>query len=178
MAALPNLLTVEEFRELPESGEYVYELHHGEVVAMTRPRAGHWLVQLRLVELLQPKVAAFGKVGPECAYRAIPQFDLRAADVAVISHERVRSLDRDDNLIGAPELVIEVISASNRKARLQETVSLCLNHGALECWLVDRNKQSVTVVRKDGTTTAYGGDDRIPLTAFGSDHLRAADIFA
>ena len=35
MAALPSLITVEEFREMPDSGEYAYELHHGEVVAVT-----------------------------------------------------------------------------------------------------------------------------------------------
>jgi hypothetical protein len=35
MAALPQLITVEQFRQMPE-GEFQYELHHGEVVAMTR----------------------------------------------------------------------------------------------------------------------------------------------
>ena len=37
----------------------------------------------------------------------------------------------------------------------RETVSLCLNNGALECWLVDRKKQSITVIRKDGTSWIY-----------------------
>ena len=41
MAALPDLITVEQFRQLAESGEFAYELHHGEVVAMTRPRLAH-----------------------------------------------------------------------------------------------------------------------------------------
>src|SRR3954451_10970311 len=135
MVALPNFVTVEQFRQLPESGECSHELHHGEVVAMTRPKAGHWFLQIRLVELLQPKLSDFGKVGMECAYRAVPQFDLRAADVAAISHARVQSIDQEDNLQGAPELVIEVISPSNTKAILRETVSLCLNNGASECWL-------------------------------------------
>jgi Uma2 family endonuclease len=178
MAALPNLITVEQFRQLPESGEDCYELHHGEIVAMTRPKAGHRFLQIRLVELLQPKLAAFGKVGMECAYRAVPEFDLRAADVAAISHGRVQSIDHEDNLRGAPELVIEVISPSNTKAMLRETVSLCLNNGALECWLVDRKNQAVTVIRKDGTTSIYERGAEIPLTAFDSGALPVADIFA
>src|SRR5947209_8143012 len=86
MAALPNLITVDEFRQLPESGEYVYELHHGEVVAMSRPSAGHWNLQHHLMDLLRTKVADFGIVGVEFPYRAAPEFELRATDVAIVSH--------------------------------------------------------------------------------------------
>jgi len=177
MAGLPNLITVEQFRQLPESGEYCYELHNGEVVAVTRPKAGHWNLQRRLVDLLQPKLAGFGIVGMECLYRAIPEFDLRAADVGVISRGRFAAMDPEDNLAGAPDLMIEVISPSNTKAKLRETVAVCLNNGARECWLVDRNKKSVTVVRKDGTTCVYEGDAQIPLSAFGADSLGVAEIF-
>jgi Uma2 family endonuclease len=177
MAALPNLITVEQFLELPDSGEYTYELHHGEVVAMTRPKPGHWILQRRIMDLLRPKLAAFGEIAVEVPFRAIEAFDLRAADVAVVSHERWNAIEMEEDLRGAPELVIEVISPSNRRPHPRETVSLCLNHGALECWLIDRKKQSVTVVRKDGSTTVYAGEEQIPLTAFGADFLRAADIF-
>src|SRR4051812_21154136 len=113
MAALPNLITVAQFRELPEGGEFTYELHHGEVVAVTRPRARHFALQHRLTHLLDPKVAKFGVVGMEFPYRPLAEFDLRAADVAAVSHERWAAIDPDDNLRGAPELVIEVKSPSN-----------------------------------------------------------------
>ena len=178
MAALANLITVEQFRQLPESGEYCYELHHGEIVAVTRPKPGHWILQRRIMDLLRPKLAAFGEVAVEVPYRMFPQFDLRAADIGAISRERWDAIDLEDDLRGAPDLVIEVISPSNTKAKLRETVSLCLNNGAIECWLVDRKKQSVTVVRKDGTTWIYEADAEIPLAAFGSDTLRVCDIFA
>jgi len=36
MGALPSLITVAQFRELPEGGEVTYELHAGEVVAVVR----------------------------------------------------------------------------------------------------------------------------------------------
>jgi Uma2 family endonuclease len=43
MAANPlPLMTVEEFRELPEPiGDYDYELHHEKLVAVTRPKLKH-----------------------------------------------------------------------------------------------------------------------------------------
>jgi Uma2 family endonuclease len=177
MAALPDLITVEQYRQLPKGGEFVYELHDGEVVEVTRPSEGHWDLQVHLVDLLRTKLASFGKVGMEFPYRAIPEFDLRAAEVAVVSWPRKRATNRGDNLRGAPELVIEVISPSNTKRKLRELVSLCLNNGAIECWLVDPNKESVTVMRTDGSSALYERGAEVPLTAFGSDSLPVTSIF-
>ena len=87
MAALPNLIPVAQLRELPEGGEFTYELHHGEVVAVTRPRARHFALQHRLTHLLDGNLAKFGVVGMEFPYRPLAEFDLRAADVAAV--ERV-----------------------------------------------------------------------------------------
>jgi Uma2 family endonuclease len=177
MAALPDLITVEQYRHLPKGGEFVYELHNGEVVERTRPKAGHAKLQRRLERLLEAKLAGFGEVMVEFAYRASPEFDLRAADVAAISRARWDGMDDEDNLHGAPELVIEVISPSNTRAQLQQTVSLCLNHGGVECWLVDRKRKSVTVIQKDGSTAVYTPGTEIPLAAFGGDSLSVAAIF-
>src|SRR3954469_9207042 len=103
MAALPNLITVAQFRVLPEGGECTYELHHGEVVPVTRPKARHSELQHRLLKLLEPKLTGFGAVRIEFAFRPLAEFELRAADVAAISRERWKKIDPDDNLRGAPE---------------------------------------------------------------------------
>lgn len=178
MAALPQLVTVAEFRDLPEGGNFTYELHHGEVVAVTRPKARHWELQLRLSRLLLPKLMSFGEIGTELPYRPLAEFDLRAADVGVVSWARWGEIDPDDNLFGAPELVIEVKSPSNTRRQLRDLVTLCLAQGAIECWIVDAKKQSVTVIQRDGSPTVYGSGDKIPLTAFGADSLAVDEIFA
>jgi hypothetical protein len=54
---------------------------------------------------------------------------------------------------------------------------LCLNHGGVECWLVDRKRKSVTVIQKDGSTAVYTPGTEIPLAAFGGDSLSVAAIF-
>src|SRR5437588_522999 len=105
MAALPDLFTVAQFRQLPEDSVSLYELHHGELVAMTRPRLRHWRLQVRLNRLLEPKLRHFGVVGIEYPFRPVAEFELRAADVAVVSHQRDEAADPDDNLHGAPDLV-------------------------------------------------------------------------
>src|SRR5438552_12517838 len=178
MAALPSLITVEEFREMPDSGEYAYELHHGEVVAVTRPKKGHLELQHRLLMLLVPKLQDFGAVRIEFPYRPFPEFDLRAADVAAISRQRFEQVDLEDNLHGAPDLVIEVKSPSNTRAQLNELVSVCLNRGALQCWIIDPRKKTVTVMHSDGSALAYTTGESIPLDAFQSDSLTVDEIFA
>jgi len=114
MAALPDLITVAQFLEMPEGGEYCYELRHGEVVAMPRPLHGHSKLQLHLLRVVGPMLQAFGEVTMEYPYRPLPEFELRVADVAAVSRERWDRTDPNDILHGAPELVIEVKSPSNR----------------------------------------------------------------
>src|SRR5579884_2698142 len=107
MAALPALVTVEQFRQMPEDGN-AYELRHGEVVPVTRPKAKHYKLQCHLADLLASGSTSFGKVGMELPYRPLPQFELRVADVALVRRDRWDEMDPDDNLHGAPDLVIEV----------------------------------------------------------------------
>jgi len=177
MAALPDLITVAQFRQLPEGGEFVYELHHGEVVAMTRPRARHAELQHRLLTLLAPKLAGFGVVRIEYPYRPVAEFELRAADVAAVSRARWEAVDLDDNLRGAPDLVIEVKSPSNTQRQLQELVALCLANGAAECWIVDPEAKSVSVIRREGAAVVYGPGKAIPLSSFGAGELAVDEIF-
>ena len=177
MAALPQLISVEQFRQLAEA-EHQYELHHGEVVAATRPRARHLELQHRLLMLLTPRVTSFGVVRIEYPYRPLPEFELRAADVAAISRARWDAIDPDDNLHGAPGLAIEVKSPSNTEWRLRELVSLCLNNGTIEFWIVDLDRRSVTVIRRNGVTAVFAPGGSISLAAFGGGELPVDEIFA
>ena len=176
MAALPQLMSVEQFRQLPE-GEYQYELHHGEVVAMTRPKHRHINLQLRLSRLLELKLKSFGEVATEVPYRPFPEFELRVADVAAVCRDRWDAIDPDDNLHGTPELVIEVKSPSNTERQLRELVSTCVNKDTLEFWIVDSDRKSVTVFRGDGIPAVFNVGDSLSLSAFGGGELAVNEIF-
>jgi Uma2 family endonuclease len=176
MAALPDLITVEQFRRLQADGR-AYELHHGEVVAVTRPKAKHYNLQRRLVRLLESQLAGFGQAGMEFPYRPVAEFDLRVADVAVVSQARYDQIDPDDNLRGAPELVIEIKSPSNTDRQLRELASLGLANGGWECWIVDGDDASVTVIHRDGSSARLRSPQSLSLAAFGGDALPVAEIF-
>src|ERR1041385_4193576 len=146
MAATTNLMTVEEFRKLPEdSGPVYHELRHGELVAVTRPKFKHHLIQSRLRDRLKAIAPPGVFVEYEVAFRALPEHELRVADVAFIAPERVAQIDPDDNLHGAPDLVIEVLSPSNTAAEIYDKEKLCLENGAKEFWVVDPDRRQVKV---------------------------------
>jgi Uma2 family endonuclease len=176
MAALPDLIAVERFRQLPEDGEFACELHHGAVVRMTRPRLAHERLQRRLARLLEAALPSY-EIGVQYAFRPLAEFDLRAADVAAVSAARAAAADPEDNLHGAPGLVIEVKSPSNSPRKLQELASLCLANGAIEFWIVDRLLKSITVVQQDGSRETYGVDATISLAAFGGASLAVKAVF-
>lgn len=178
MATLPALMTVEEFQELPlDRGPVMHELHHGEVVTLTRPKAKHYSLQKRLEHLLEARAGHLGDVGIEMPFRAVPQFDLRAADVAFVSQDRWNAIDPNDNLRGAPEMVIEVKSALNTWAELRERASLCLANGCQDFWIVDEKTRTVTTINREGKVTKYSAADCVPLPLFDDEGLRLADIF-
>jgi Uma2 family endonuclease len=116
-------------------------------------------------------------LGIEVAFRAIPEFEFRVADVAYVTRERWDGIDGEDNLRGAPELVIEILSPSNTKAEMRERAALCLANGCLEFWVLDGGKRQITVSTPDGVTVTYHSGQVIPLHLFGGASLAVDEIF-
>ena len=175
-AAEPVLMTVEQYRQMPDREDVIQELHWGMVVTLTRPKMRHARLQSRLARLLRPKAEHLGIVETEVAFRALPEYDLRGADVAFVSRRRWDETGDDDNLHGSPELVIEVLSPSNTKAEIHEKAVLCLSTGAREFWVVDPRRKTVSVTPQDGSPVVYGMGERIPLPMFDS-FVDVAEIF-
>jgi Uma2 family endonuclease len=175
-AAEPLLMTVEQYRQLPHRDDVIQELHWGQVVILTFPKKTHTKLQSRFLDLLRPHAEARGLVAVEFPFRAVPEYELRAADVAFVSQQRWDATEEDDNLHGAPELVIEVLSPSNTATEIREKAALCLANGAEEFWVVDAKRKRVTVMRRQGGTLLYEIGDRIPLALFDGE-IEVAKIF-
>jgi Uma2 family endonuclease len=93
---------------------------------VTRPKLKHFLIQRNLRLLLTPFAEAGSCVETEVAYRPLPEHELWVADVAYVSAERFREADLDDNIRGAPELIVEVLSPSNTAAEIDEKARISL----------------------------------------------------
>ena len=177
-ATTTELMTVEEFRHLPEDDGPVYhELRHGELIEVTRPKYKHYSVQRRLRRLLEKLAPADALVDTEFAYRPLPEYELRVADVAYVGADRERSIHPEDHLRGAPELVIEILSPSNTVAEMYDKEKLCLENGAREFWVVDQDRRQIKVSTPDGRTRTWQSGQEIPLSLFGNAKVAVNDIF-
>jgi len=172
-----RLMTVEEYRQLPETEPFDYELRHGELVQVARPKAKHYKTQVQLLALLAPLAGTTGFVGIELAFRALPEYELRVADVAFVSQGRWARIDPEDNLHGAPDLVVEVLSPSNTAAELYDKEQLCLQNGCHEFWVLDSKRRQVKVSTPDGITRTYHEGEDIPLSLFPGQKLSVSAIF-
>ncbi len=178
MAATTSLMTIEEFSRLPEDDGPVYhELRHGELVQVTRAKFKHQMIQSQLLALMRPFVPVGSLLEAEVAFRALPQYELRVADVAYLVAERRAKVDPDDYIAGAPDLVVEVLSPSNTAAEIYDKEKLCLDNGAKEFWIVDPDLRQVKVSTPDGKTVAYQSGQEI-LLFFAGGAIAVDTIFA
>ena len=151
------------------------ELHNGEVVKVGSPKHQHWKIQRRIAALLTAILGDQGEAGTEFPFCPRPEFEMRIADVAWLSAGRFAAIPSDDNLQGSPEMVVEVLSPSNRAAELLEKKHLCFSAGCEQFWIVDAKRAIIEVTLGDSTVHVYKSGDRIPV---GSSSLAVHEIFA
>jgi Uma2 family endonuclease len=172
MATTTGLMTFAQFEQMPDNGDR-YELRDGEPIKVPPPFLDHYGIQLQLRDVLAAASGAAGKVGIEFGFRPTAEHQYRIADVAFLSKERWSRASR--YLIGAPELVAEVLSPSNTIAEILDKEQLCLENGCLEFWVVDPKRRLVKVSTPDGRSQTYQSGQQIPLM-FGGE-LAVASIF-
>ena len=155
MSVHAGLVTVEEFLKLPPAKEGCYELHHGEVVLVLPPKWGHCRIQDRIRMLLKRLVANKSVVHIQMAYRPTPESQVWRADVGFVIAERAQSVGEDEYLMGAPDLVVEVLSLSNTVAEINDKMSLAMANGCSSFWVVDSKRKRLSVTEGD-VTRHYG----------------------
>jgi Uma2 family endonuclease len=90
-----------------------------------------------------------GMAGGEFVFRPLPEHEMWVADVAWVSWERFEGIDEDDNLAGAPDIVVEVLSPSNTASEMLDRKAACLDNGCVEFWLIDPKKRIVEITRAE-----------------------------
>lgn len=163
-----KLMTFEEIAKLPDPGGLsYYELHHGELVQLTRPALNHMFAQKRLQTLLD-SASETGSAYVEVGLRMEPEYEYRIADVAWSPREHWAGVDPNGKFMGVPELVIEILSPSNTAAQLLDREQLSLDNGAREFWVVSIERRQVKVTSRDGRVATYRAGQQIPLFFGGS----------
>jgi Uma2 family endonuclease len=76
--------------------------------------------------------------------------------------------------LGAPDMIIEIISPKNPKRDLKDKFDIYQEHGVREYWIVNPNDENINVfvLGEDGKfhlTGMYAEDDKIPVHIFNGD---------
>jgi Uma2 family endonuclease len=168
--AVNKLLSAEEFEAMPESGDPC-ELVNGVVHPLMSNTFLHSRIAFRLGYLIEshvlaaklPVLVACGEVG--VITQIGPPASSRAADLAVISKERLPVLPQSGFLRVMPELLVEIISGANTWTDTFENIYEYFEGGAQLVWIVDPAMQEVRVFKSAkendllrASDTLSGGD--------------------
>jgi Uma2 family endonuclease len=158
-------LTYDDYVLFPDDG-LRHEILDGEHYVTPAPTPRHQGAAGALYRALGPFVYEhrLGQVFFAPLDIVFSKHDIAQPDLVFISNERA-SLIGEKNVQGAPDLVVEILSDSTRRA--DETVkrSLYESFGVREYWLIDPKRRTLQVFRRSGL--GFGP----PQTLYGEDVL-------
>jgi Uma2 family endonuclease len=167
MATAEALMTAEEFGQRPDPG-HPEELVKGRIVGKPSPDRRHGIVCNRAGRILGNFVGEYdlGRVMSNDSgviTKRNPD-TVRGADVAYYSYAR---LPKGPLATGygpeVPELVVEVVSASDRWRDIHEKVAEYLRAGVLVVVVLDPTPQTAHVFGADDAPRALGPEDELIL---------------
>ncbi len=138
--------TYDDYRNTPDDERY--ELLDGELIVAPAPRLYHQRVGMQLGALFHMfvKERGLGEVYSAPCDVVFSNTDVVQPDLLFVSREREHVLHGGDNVRGAPDVVIEILSPTTAARDRTFKRALYAKHGVKEYWLVDPDTRTVTVL--------------------------------
>ncbi len=148
VAKAPGTWTYEDLFSLPDDGKR-YEIIEGELYEMPAPSWDHSTVVMNLIALLLPIVSTMrGRLRTAPLDVFFPGADPVQPDIlAILPGSRAGGQGR--GVEGPPDLMVEVLSPSNRGHDLLTKRALYARAGVREYWIVDPMARSVEILTLD-----------------------------
>ena len=146
---LNKKITVPEFREMdfPENDTFIYELIEGILIKKQAPSPLHQNVVVSISHAFKSLTLAknngFSYVSPIDVY--FDKYSNTQPDVLFIVKDREFIIDPLQGIVGAPDLIVEVLSPSTAKLDKVDKKALYLKFGVKEYWIVDPIYKEVLV---------------------------------
>jgi Uma2 family endonuclease len=159
-------LTGDDLVEIQAETGKSYELIEGTLIEMSPTGGLHGAIESEIAFLLSNYVRQhkLGQVlvGETGFYVRGDAHTVRGADIAFIRAEKVPPEGLPSGFLSiAPDLVVEVVSPSDRSAALMEKVADWLRFGVEAVWLVYPNTRSVHVYTDLHGSRIFSGADRL-----------------
>ncbi|MEO7650756.1 MAG: Uma2 family endonuclease [Bryobacteraceae bacterium] len=151
--AVKTLLRVEEYDRLPDNPGVRYELRHGELVEMAKPRLVHNRVVAEIffwLKAFSHQHPGFGEaISPENEFIVGSPDNILVPDAAFIRASRISQIDPRQRIPGAPDLAIEVLSPSQSYEETRLKAKEYLADGCQVVWIFLPETREVHVAAKD-----------------------------
>ncbi|HEU0114860.1 MAG TPA: Uma2 family endonuclease [Thermomicrobiales bacterium] len=177
----PGPWRYEDLLALPDDGRR-YEIIEGELHEMQAPSWAHATVIMNVIALLLPVVRAMGgliRTAPLDVF--FPGADPVQPDIIVVLPNS-EATPSNRGLEGRPDLVVEVISPSNRGHDLLTKYALYARAGVREYWLIDpaARRLDIHALDRDALHLVQSatGDDIVVSPLLQGAEISAAAIFA
>jgi Uma2 family endonuclease len=177
-----KIYTVDDYLALTD--EYPrYELLDGELIEMVSPTSRHQRILLNLYRRLDDHVRTqhlgeifLAPLDVILARRVVVQPDL-----IFIAEARRKELIQEP-IVGAPDLVIEILSPTSSQRDLNQKRKLYARHGVQEYWIVDPDDSSLEIQRLQGkifsTVGWFEKGQTLTSPTFPGLELDVAQVFA
>ncbi len=152
--------TAEDVWELSLRDEH-YELINGELILMSPGKQTHgrliaWLAIVLGNHIISNKLGAI--YGAETGY-TMPNGDVIAPDVSFTVQARIPANDDQPGFTTvAPDLAVEVMSASNTRIEMQQKVDLFFSAGTRQVWVFYPKSKTVYVYTAPDKVVILRGD--------------------
>jgi len=155
-------ITIADVEISPPEGNW--ELINGEVVAVNPTSYRAARVTMRMARLLDEYADTHelgDVVGPDAGFVIFPDENtLVAPDVGFIASDRVPpAVDQEHFARLAPDLVVEVMSPSDRMTYARRKIALYLEAGVKVVWLVEPGPRTISVFQPGQSPRRLAGDE-------------------
>ena len=173
-------LTYDDYCAAPADNRY--ELLDGELIIVPAPNTKHQRVNRELTTRLDRFISDRGS--GELFYApfdvVLSDSDIVQPDLLFVSREREHMITAE-NMRGAPDLVIEILSPSTADKDRGKKRTLYGKHGVTEYWLVDPAAETVQIHRLQGETLiptrTFGREETLRSPLLSGLELHLDDIF-
>ena len=182
MATTTHLVTADELMRLSDDG-HRYELVKGELLTMSPTSGKHGVVAMRLSRILANYIedSDLGLTfAAETGFRLEHDPDtVLAPDFAFVSRDRISTLPDDGYVRLAPDLIVEVISASQSDKEIRLKAGLWISLGVKQVWLVQPKKRTVELfVKTDEHVLLRENDELTGGELIPGFRIRVSEIFS
>ena len=172
--------TYQDYLAVPEDPAHRHEIVDGELHVSAAPRFRHQEIVGNLFRALDEAVRAgeLGKVVPGPVTVHLHDELVVEPDIVFVRRDRMAIVDREGGIHGPPDLVVEVLSPSNRAYDRDLKRKRYLENGVAEVWIVDADEGTVEIWKPGGETPILLRRELVWAAGDQTLRMDLAEIFA